>query len=107
MGILWIYDSHFVPVLTLRKDDSGIVPRQVRILTLSANLGILTLCRAILKLSRFSLCAEHLYYRYPPREFNGSIYMYIERDDSFQNILNITSKGKFLWEEGFLRSFIL
>ena len=60
-NILRIYDSHFVPILTLHTDNSGIVPRKVRILTLSANLGILTLCRAIPELSRFSLCAEHIY----------------------------------------------
>ena len=60
-NILRIYDSHFVPILTLRTDNSGIVPRKVRILTLSANLGILTLRRAIPELSRFSLCAEHIY----------------------------------------------
>ena len=59
-NILRIYDSHFVPILTLRTDNSGIVPRQVRILTLSANLGILTLRRVIPELSRFSLCAEHI-----------------------------------------------
>ena len=60
-NILRIYDSHFVPILTLRTDNSGIVPCKVRILTLSANLGILTLRRAIPELSRFSLCAEHIY----------------------------------------------
>ena len=62
-NILRIYDSHFVTILTLRTDNSGIVPRKVRILTLSANLGILTLRRAIPELSRFSLCAEHIYVR--------------------------------------------
>ena len=36
-NILRIYDSHFVPILTLRTDNSGIVPRKVRILILSAN----------------------------------------------------------------------
>ena len=41
-NILLISDSHFVPILTLRTDHSGIEPRKVRILTLSANLGILT-----------------------------------------------------------------
>ena len=60
-NILRIFDSHFVPILTLRRDNSGIVPCKVRILTLSANLGILTLRRAIPELSRFSLCAEHIY----------------------------------------------
>ena len=59
-NILRIYDSHFVPILTLRTDDSGIEPRKVRIPTLSAK-GILTLRRAIPELSRFSLCAEHIY----------------------------------------------
>ena len=59
-NILRIYDSHFVPILTLRTDDSGIVPRKVRMLTLSANLGILTLRRVIPELSRFSLCAEQI-----------------------------------------------
>ena len=48
-------DSHF------RTDNSGIVPCKVRILTLSTNLGILTLRRAIPELSRFSLCAEHIH----------------------------------------------
>ena len=60
-NILRIYDSHFVPILTLRTDNSGIVPCKVRILTLSAILGILTLRRAIPELSRFSLWAEHIY----------------------------------------------
>ena len=60
-NILRINDSHFVLILTLRTDNSGIVLREVRILTLSANLGILTLRRAIPELSRFSLCAEHIY----------------------------------------------
>ena len=53
--------SHFVPIPTLRTDNSGIEPRKVRILTLSAYLGILTLRRAIQELSRFSLCAEHIH----------------------------------------------
>ena len=70
-NILRIYDSHFVPILTLRTDNSGIVPRQVRILTLSANLGILTLRRAIPDLSRFSLCAEHIYC------YSMAVYSYI------------------------------
>ena len=61
-NILRIYDSHFVPILTLRTDNSGIVPCKVRILTLSANLGILTLRRAIPELSGFSLWAEHIYW---------------------------------------------
>ena len=60
-NILRIYDSHFVPILTLRTNNSGIVPCKVRILTLSANLGSLTLRRAILELPRFSLCTEHIY----------------------------------------------
>ena len=51
-NILRIYDSHFVLILTLRTDNSGIVPRRVRIPTLSANLGILTLRRAIPELSK-------------------------------------------------------
>ena len=38
------------------RTDSGIVPRRVRI----PSVGILTLRRAILELSRFSLCAEHI-----------------------------------------------
>ena len=63
-NILRIYDSHFVPILTLRTDNSGIEPRKVRILTLSANLGILTLRRAIPELSRFSLCAEHIHIQF-------------------------------------------
>ena len=59
-NILRIYDSHFVPILTLRTDNSGIVPRKVRILTLPANLGILTLRRAIPESSRFSF-AQKIY----------------------------------------------
>ena len=52
--------SHFVPIPNLRTDNSRIEPRKVRILTLAANLGILTLRRAIPELSRFSLFAEHI-----------------------------------------------
>ena len=46
-NILQIYVSHFVLIPTLGMDDSGIVPHKVSILTLSANLGIFTLHRAI------------------------------------------------------------
>ena len=53
--------SYFVLILTLRTDNSGIEPRKVRILTLSAKIGILTSRGTIPELSRFSLCAEHIY----------------------------------------------
>ena len=42
-------------------DNSGTEMRKVRILTLSDKVGILTSHRTILELSRFSLCAEHIY----------------------------------------------
>ena len=71
-NILRIYDSHFAPILTLRTYNSGIVPRKVRILTLSANLGILTLRRAIPELSRLSLCAEHIYPYFVYADSKGS-----------------------------------
>ena len=53
-------DSHFVPIPTLRRDNSGIEPCQVGILTLSDKVRIPTLSKTILQLSRFLLRAEHL-----------------------------------------------
>ena len=54
-------DSHFVPIPTLRRDDSGIEPCQVGIPTSPDTVRILTLSRTILELSRFLLFAEHIY----------------------------------------------
>ena len=54
-------DSHFVPIPTLRKDNSGVEPCQVGIPTLPDKVRIPTLSRIILELSRFLLCAEHIY----------------------------------------------
>ena len=53
--------SHFVPILTLRRDNSGIVLRKVRIPTLRNKVRIPTLRRTIPELYRFLLCAEHIY----------------------------------------------
>ena len=52
--------SHFVPILTLRRDNSGIVLRKVRIPTLRNKVRIPTLRRTIPELYRFLLCAEHI-----------------------------------------------
>ena len=52
-------DSHFVPIPTLRRDDSGIEPCQVGIPTLPDKVRVPTLSGTILELSRFLLCAEH------------------------------------------------
>ena len=52
-------DSHFVPIPTLRRDDSGIEPCQVGIPTSPDKVRIPTLSGTILELSRFLLCAEH------------------------------------------------
>ena len=56
-----IVDSHFVPIPTLRTDNSGIEPRQVGILTSPGKERIPTLRRAIPELHRFLICAEHIY----------------------------------------------
>ena len=53
-------DSHFVPIPTLRRDDSGIEQCQVGIPTLPDKVGIPTLSGTILELSRFLLCADHM-----------------------------------------------
>ena len=53
-------DSHFVPIPTLRTDNSGIEPCQVGILTLPGKVRIPTLRRTIPELYRFLLCAEHI-----------------------------------------------
>ena len=53
--------AHSVLIPTLPTDNAGIEPRKVRILTLSNKVGILTSRRTIQELSRFSLCAEHIY----------------------------------------------
>ena len=45
---------------------SSYIPQRTQCMSLpvlSANLGILTLRRVIPELSRFSLCAEHIYYK--------------------------------------------
>ena len=44
------------------QDQSKFFPRKVRILILSAKVGILTSRRTVPELSRFSLCAEHIQY---------------------------------------------
>ena len=55
-----IIDSHFVPIPTLRRDNSGTEPLQVGILTLPGNVRIPTLRRTFPELYRFLLCAEHI-----------------------------------------------
>ena len=54
-------DSHFVPIPTLRRDNSRMEPCQVRIPTSPDKVRIPTLSRTILELSRFLLCAEHIF----------------------------------------------
>ena len=56
-----IIDSYFVPIPTLPKNNSGIEPHQVGIFTSLSKVRILTLHRTIPELSRFLLCAEHIY----------------------------------------------
>ena len=58
-----IIDPYFVPIPTLPSNKSGIEPRQVGIFTSLSKLRILTLHRTIPELSRFLLCAEHIYAR--------------------------------------------
>ena len=53
--------SHFVPIPTLRRDNSGIEPCQVEIPTSPDKMRIPTLSGTILELSRFLLCAEHIH----------------------------------------------
>ena len=53
-------DSHFVPITTLRRDDSGIEPCQVRIPTSSDKVRIPTLSKTVLELAQFLLCAEYV-----------------------------------------------
>ena len=64
--------SYFVPILTLRRDNSGIVLRKVRILTLRNKVRIPTLRRTIPELYRFLLCAEHIHCK-DFRRFYGKI----------------------------------
>ena len=52
--------SHFVPIPTLRRSNSGIVLRKVRIPTSPGEVRILTLRKTIPELYRFLLCAEHI-----------------------------------------------
>ena len=52
-------DSHFVPIPTLRRDDSGIEPCQVGIPTSLDKVRVTTLSRTILEFTRFLLCTEH------------------------------------------------
>ena len=52
-------NRYFVPIPTLRRDNSGIEPCQVGIPTSSEEVRIPTLSGTILELSRFLLCAEH------------------------------------------------
>ena len=54
-------DSHFVPIPTLRRDNSEIEPCQVGIPTSPDKVRIPTLSGTILELSRFLLRAEHIY----------------------------------------------
>ena len=58
-----IIDSYFVPIPSLPRNNSGIEPRQVGIFTSLSKVRILTLHRTIPELSRFLLCAEHIYAR--------------------------------------------
>ena len=51
----------FVPIPTLRRDDSRIEPCQVGIPTSPGKVRIPTLSGTILELSRFLLCAEHMH----------------------------------------------
>ena len=54
-------DSHFVLIHAFRRDDSGIEPCQVGIPTSPDKVRIPTLSRTFLELSRFLLCAEHIF----------------------------------------------
>ena len=56
-------DSYFVPIPTLPRNNSGIEARQVRIFTSLSKVRILTLHKTIPEVSRFILCAEHIYAR--------------------------------------------
>ena len=56
-------DSYFVPIPTLPRNNSGIEARQVGIFTSLSKLRILILHRTIPEVSRFILCAEHIYAR--------------------------------------------
>ena len=53
--------SHFAPILTLRRSNSGIILRKVRIPTLPGKVRILTLRRTILEFYRFLHCEEHIH----------------------------------------------
>ena len=58
-----IIDSYFVPNPTLPRNSSGIEPHLVGIFTSLSKLRILTLHWTIPELSRFLLCAKHIYAR--------------------------------------------
>ena len=58
--LLRTIDSHFVPIPTLRRDDSGIEPCQVGILTSPDKVRIPTLSGTILELSH-SYFAQNIY----------------------------------------------
>ena len=60
--------SHFVPISTLRRSNSEIVLRKVRIPTTADKVRILTLHKTIPELYRFLLCAEHIYISMPSIE---------------------------------------
>ena len=82
---LVILDAYMSISLTF--SDSQSVSRmsrdRERILTLSANLGIFTLRRAIQELSRFSFCAEHIYiyiYIYEIVTCNKGSYYTLQRE---------------------------
>ena len=54
--------SHFVTIPTLRRSNSGIVLRKVRIPTSTCKVRILTLRKTIPDLCGFLFCAEHVYH---------------------------------------------
>ena len=58
-----IIDSYFVPIPTLPRNNCEIEPRQVGIFSSVSKVRILTLHRTIPELSRFLICAEHIYAR--------------------------------------------
>ena len=53
--------SHFVPIPSLRRSNSGVVLLKVRIPTSSGKVRIATLRRTIPELYTFLLCAEHIH----------------------------------------------
>ena len=58
-----IIDSYFLPIPTLPRNNSGIEPGPSGIFPSLSKVRILTLHRTIPELSRFLLCAKHIYAR--------------------------------------------